>query len=61
MIDIGFIGLGHTGFPMARRRRSQKGTLAMTVKDVRLYLDEAKALGVPVEIAEPSLDCRKPR
>jgi 3-hydroxyisobutyrate dehydrogenase-like beta-hydroxyacid dehydrogenase len=22
------------------------------VKDVRLYLDEAKALGVPVEIAE---------
>jgi hypothetical protein len=24
----------------------------MMVKDVRLYLDEAKALGVPVEIAE---------
>jgi hypothetical protein len=24
----------------------------MMVKDIRLYLDEAKALGVPVEIAE---------
>src|SRR3984957_4053905 len=27
MVDIGFIGLGHMGFPMARRRRSQKRTL----------------------------------
>jgi len=31
------------------------------LKDVRLYLDEAKALGVPVEISDPSLDCGRRR
>jgi hypothetical protein len=24
MVDIGFVGLGHMGFPMARRQRSRK-------------------------------------
>jgi 3-hydroxyisobutyrate dehydrogenase-like beta-hydroxyacid dehydrogenase len=52
MVNIGFIGLGHMGFPMARRQRSRKRNTREMVKDVRLYLDEAKALGVPAEVAE---------
>ena len=52
MVDIGFIGLGHMGFRRHGVGGATKGTLAMRVKDVRLYLDEARTLGVPVEIAE---------
>ena len=54
MVDIGFIGLGHMGFPMARRRRSQKrNTWRGCSRTSASNLDEAKALGVPVvEISE---------
>jgi 3-hydroxyisobutyrate dehydrogenase-like beta-hydroxyacid dehydrogenase len=49
MVDIGFIGLGHMGFPMARRQRNRKRNTAMMVKDVRLYVGRSEA---PVEVAE---------
>jgi hypothetical protein len=58
MVDIGFIGLGHMGFPMARRERSRKRNTAMMVKDVRLCLDEAE---YPSRSPKPSLDSGKPR
>jgi 3-hydroxyisobutyrate dehydrogenase-like beta-hydroxyacid dehydrogenase len=60
MMHIGLIGLGHMGFPLARRRRSGKGTLAMMVKDVRLYLDEAKRSVCRSRSPKPSRDSGKP-
>ena len=56
MVDIGSIGLGHMGFRRHGVGGATKGTLAMRVKDVRLYLDEAKALVCRSRSPEPSLD-----
>lgn len=59
MIDVLNAGSGATSasrdkFPRAILPRTfdYGFTTGLMVKDVRLYLDEAKALGVPVEVAE---------
>jgi hypothetical protein len=61
MMDIGFIGLGHMGFRWYGVGGAEKGTLAMMVKDVQLYLDEAKRSVCRSRSPKPSLDSGKPR
>jgi 3-hydroxyisobutyrate dehydrogenase-like beta-hydroxyacid dehydrogenase len=52
MMDIGLIGLGHMGFPLARRRRSGKRDTRDDGQGRRSLSRRGEALGVPVEIAE---------
>jgi hypothetical protein len=52
MVDIGFIGPGHMGFRLARRRRSGKRDTRDNGQGRPALPRRGEALGVPVEIAE---------